>query len=112
MPELSPAEAKELIDGGAQLVDVRTAEEFAGGHLPGARHVPLDELDGSAASDLDRSRPVVIYCRSGDRSGMAADAFAASDWEARSIAGGIVAWAEEGLPVEGEVVERSGLPPR
>ena len=112
MPELSPAEAKELIDGGAQLVDVRTAEEFDAGHLPRARHVPLDALDGSAASDLDRTRAVVLYCRSGDRSGMAADAFAASGWDARSIAGGIVAWSEQGLPVDGELVERSGLPPR
>lgn len=113
MPEVSPAEAKELVDAGAQLVDVRTPEEYEAGHVPGARLVPLETLESD--SGLDHETPVVIYCRSGDRSGMAADAFAASGWDARSIAGGLLAWEEAGLELEpdgGEVVERSGLPPR
>src|SRR4051794_14859342 len=77
MPEVTPTDARPLIDGGAQLVDVRTPGEYAAGHIPGSRHVPLPEVQTEAAG-LDRDRPVVIYCRSGDRSGMAADAFAAS----------------------------------
>jgi rhodanese-related sulfurtransferase len=114
MPEVTPAEAKTLIDSGAQLVDVRTGEEFEAGRIPGSRHVPLEDVR-SEASGLDRDQPVVVYCRSGERSGMAADAFAASGWQASSIAGGLVAWADEGLALEpenGSVVERSGLPPR
>ena len=58
---------------------------------------------------------VVLYCRSGDRSGTAAAAFAASGRDAHSIAGGLLAWTEAGLPIEpedGHVAERSGLPPR
>ena len=113
MPEVTPADAKQLVDGGAQLVDVRTEPEFEAGHVPGARHIPLETLDSDPAS-LDRDQPLVIYCRSGDRSGMAADAFAASGWDAHSIEGGLLAWAEAGLELEpegGEVAERSGLPP-
>jgi rhodanese-related sulfurtransferase len=113
MPEVTPQDAKQLIDAGAQLVDVRTEPEFEAGHVPGARHIPLESLDDGQA--LERDRPVVIYCRSGDRSGMAADAFAASGFDAQSIAGGLLAWADAGLELEpegGEVAERSGLPPR
>lgn len=114
MPEISPTEAKQLIDAGAQLVDVRADDEFEAGHVPGSRHIPLADVQ-SEASGLDREQTVVIYCRSGERSGMAADAFAASGWDAHSIAGGLVAWAEDGLPLEpegGTVAERDGLPPR
>ena len=114
MPEVSPSEAKQLIDGGAQLVDVRASDEFETGRIPGARHIPLEEVQ-SEASGLDRDQSVVLYCRSGERSGMAADAFAASGWDAHSIAGGLLAWAEQSLPLEpenGAVAERDGLPPR
>jgi rhodanese-related sulfurtransferase len=114
VPELSPTDAKPLIDDGAQLVDVRTEAEYAAGHIPGARHVPLVDVQSEAAG-LDREKPLVIYCRSGERSGMAADAFAASGWDAHSIEGGLLAWNEAGLPIEpegGEVAETSGLPPR
>lgn len=114
MPEVTPTDAKPLIDGGAQLVDVRTDGEYAAGHIPGSRHVPLPDVQAEAAG-LDRDRPLVIYCRSGERSGMAADAFAASGWDAHSIEGGLLAWADDGLPLEpegGTVAETSALPPR
>ena len=113
VPEVSPEEAKRLIDAGAQLVDVRIDYEYEAGHIPGARLVPLPDVHSEGAR-LDRGRPVVVYCRSGDRSGVAADAFAASGWDAHSIEGGLLAWAADGLPLEpdgGAVVERSGLPP-
>jgi rhodanese-related sulfurtransferase len=114
MPETNPQDAKQLIDSGAQLVDVRSDEEYAAGHIPGARLIPVETVH-SAGSGLERERPVVVYCRSGDRSGVAADAFAASGWDAHSIEGGLLAWRDAGLPLEpegGEVIERSGLPPR
>jgi rhodanese-related sulfurtransferase len=112
--ELSPADAKPLIDGGAQLVDVRTDAEYAAGHIAGSRHVPFVDVQSEAAG-LDREQPLVVYCRSGERSGMAADAFAASGWDAHSIEGGLLAWTEAGLPVEpedGSVLQPSALPPR
>jgi rhodanese-related sulfurtransferase len=108
--------ARELAEGAiadAQVVDVRTGEERAAGWIPDSRHIPLEDLMDQAGS-LDQERPVVLYCRGGDRSQAAAQAFRASGWQAFSVAGGIVAWAEEGLPLEPEGAEvgtRSQLPP-
>ena len=97
---------------GVQLVDVRTPEERDAGRIPDdTAHIPFDELL-SRAAEVDRGRPVVFYCRSGDRSGAAADAFAASGYDASSLAGGIVAWRESGRAIEGEIGQPSGLPPR
>lgn len=113
--EIAPERVKELLDGGqAQVVDVRTPEEREAARLPGSAHVPLDRLE-DAAGELDKDRAVIFYCRGGDRSALAAEAFRASGWDATSMRGGIVAWAEGGLPVEpedGEIVSPSGLPPR
>jgi rhodanese-related sulfurtransferase len=100
-------------DGEIELVDVRLPEEWEAGHIEGAKHIPLDSLS-SRAGEIDRSKPVVLYCRSGDRSGGVADALAASGWDVESMDGGLVAWVEQGLPIEpedGEVVAPSGLPP-
>lgn len=52
---------RRLVDAGAQLVEVLPADEYDWGHLPGARNVPLKEL-AARASELDPSRPVVVYC--------------------------------------------------
>ncbi len=65
------AKAHEMVDGGAALVDVREADEFAGGHLPGAINIPVGEIERRAGEIGPLSRPVVIYCRSGMRSGRA-----------------------------------------
>ena len=108
--EITPDE----LDGldGAQLVDTRTPEEREAGRIPeDTAHIPFDELH-ARATELDRDRPIVFYCRVGNRSLLAADAFAASGFDAVSLAGGIVAWQESGRPVEGEVAHPSGLPPR
>jgi rhodanese-related sulfurtransferase len=104
--------AAELISGGAQVVDVRGDDEHAAGHVEGAVHIRLDRLTEQTAG-LDRARPVVFYCRAGNRSEMPAYAFRASGWEAYHIDGGILAWVEAGLPLEpedGTVAERSNLP--
>ena len=108
---LAPARAKQTED--AQFIDVRTPDEYEAGHIPGARFVQLDEVQAGAES-FDRAKPVVFYCRSGDRSTLAVDAFRASGWDAYAIDGGLLAWTEEGLPLEpegGEVAHHSGLPP-
>ena len=57
----------------AVVIDVRSAGEFAAGHVAGAIHLPLDQLAQRAATELpDHERPIVLYCLSGVRSGMAA----------------------------------------
>ena len=53
---------RELLDGGAQLVEVLPAEEFAQEHLPGALNLPLKKLDPESAAGLDRRREIVVYC--------------------------------------------------
>ena len=98
--------------GDVQLVDVRTQEERDAGRIPSdTAHIPFDELLGRAA-ELDREKAIVFYCRVGERSGAAADAFAASGYDAKSLAGGIVAWEESGRPLEGQIGHPSGLPPK
>ena len=98
--------------GEVQLVDVRTQEERDAGRIPSdTAHIPFDELL-SRAGELDKDRTIVFYCRLGERSAAAADAFAASGYDASSLAGGIVAWEESGRSVEGEIGQPSGLPPK
>jgi rhodanese-related sulfurtransferase len=104
--------AAELIAGGAQVVDVRGDDEYAAGHIEGARHIRLDQLTEETAG-LERERPVVFYCRAGNRSELPANAFRASGWEAYHVDGGLLAWAEAGFKLEpegGQVAERSNLP--
>ena len=66
------AEAHEMVRQGGVLLDVRSPEEFAAGHLPGAMNIPVGEVRARAAELGPRSRPVVTYCRSGGRSARAA----------------------------------------
>ena len=107
--EVSREEARKLIADGAQLVDVRTEHEWEAGRIAGAKHVPLAEL-GERAEEIEKDRPVVLYCRGGNRSTMAAEALAGAGYEAMKLSEGIVGWAEEGLPLEpeGGTVAESG----
>jgi rhodanese-related sulfurtransferase len=107
--EVSRAEARRLLDEGAQLVDVRADHEWEAGRIGGARHIPLDELAGRT-EELDRERPVILYCRGGNRSTMATEALGGAGFEAAKLTEGIRGWAEEGLPLEpeGGYVSESG----
>ncbi len=64
--------ARRLVAAGVKVVDVRTPAEFAAGHLPGAVNIPYDEIGRRAAELGPPSAPVLLYCRSGRRSGIAA----------------------------------------
>ena len=111
--DLAPARARDLIGGGAQAVDVRNQYEHEAGHIAGDSNIPLAQLDADIAGQLDRGKPVVLYCRSGQRSSMAAEALRNSGWDAYHVEGGLLAWKDAGLPLEpeeGDVVERPNLP--
>ncbi len=99
--EVSRAEAREMLDGGAQLVDVRADHEWEAGHLPGAVHIPLADLH-QRAGEIDKDRPVILYCRGGNRSSMATTALAEAGYDAVKLAEGAVGWEKEGLPFEPE----------
>jgi rhodanese-related sulfurtransferase len=96
---LAPQAAAELIESGAEAIDVRTDPEWDAARITGARHVEMNDLT-AATESIDRERPVVFYCRTGNRSGMAADAFREAGWNAFHVDGGLVAWVEAGLPIE------------
>lgn len=70
--ELQGVEARQLVAAGARLLDVRSSDEFSGGHLPGAVNIPVQELDRRLAEVGPVERDVVVYCRSGQRSSRAA----------------------------------------
>jgi rhodanese-related sulfurtransferase len=92
--------AERIAANGVVLVDVRTAEEFAAGHIKGAVNMPLDSFDPSALPSQP-GKDVVLYCRSGRRSGLAAERVAASGKPAPpQLEGGILAWETAGLPVD------------
>ena len=99
--EVSREEARKMLDGGAQLVDVRADHEWEAGHIAGARHLPLPELT-SRTGEIDKDRPVVVYCRGGNRSSMATTALAEAGYDAAKLFEGAVGWEEEGLPFEPE----------
>lgn len=91
-----------LGDVGAQLLDVRTASEFSGGHLANARN--LDWTNGqleAAVQELDKSKPVLLYCASGRRSAAAGEYLREQGFtDVVDLSGGISAWSDAGMPVE------------
>jgi rhodanese-related sulfurtransferase len=100
MPELiDPVSARARQRNGELIIDVRTPEEFAQGHIAGAVNIPIDQL---AAADLPDT-PVMTTCASGGRGGRAAEALSTAGHEAYSIDGGTQAWKAAGLPVQSAI---------
>ncbi|HZK16153.1 MAG TPA: rhodanese-like domain-containing protein [Solirubrobacterales bacterium] len=99
--EVARDEAQKLIEDGAQLIDVRAVHEWDAGRIAGATHLPLDELS-ERTGEVDPERPIVLYCRGGNRSTMATDALATAGYDAAKLTEGIVGWAEAGLPLDPE----------
>ncbi len=84
------------------LVDVREYPEFAAGHLPSARLIPLGEIE-RRRSEIDRDLPTYVICRTGRRSLEAqAKLFSLGFKEVQNVKGGMVAWQKAGYPVEKE----------
>ena len=98
---VSPAEAHRRTTGGhAVLLDVRERSEWDAGHAPHALHLPLSRLTaGAVLPDAVHGGPVVVVCRSGNRSRRAAELLAARGVEAVDVTGGMAAWEREGLPL-------------
>jgi rhodanese-related sulfurtransferase len=84
-----------------QLVDCRETYEWDAGRVAGAIHLPLNDIMDGAGGDLSHETPVVVICRSGNRSELATMMLQARGFDATNLEGGIEAWAAEGLPIEG-----------
>ncbi len=97
---LAPYQLRALLDEGLiRLIDVRRADEVAAGMILGAEHIALDQFD-PAVLDLGDGHEIVLYCRSGRRSGIAGEALAAYTGKpALHLTGGIIAWEASGEPV-------------
>ena len=85
--------AEVIADKDVQLVDARTPEEFSEGHIPGAVNMDVksENFDAQIAQ-LDSSRPVAVYCRSGRRSKLAAERMTNAGFQVTELAEGILSW--------------------
>jgi rhodanese-related sulfurtransferase len=105
--DITPERVSELAESGALVIDVRRDYEFDAGHIAGADNVEMNDLTSSAES-ISRDDPVVFYCRTGNRSSMAAAAFREAGFDAYHLEGGLKGWVDQGLeidPPDGEVAE-------
>lgn len=93
--------ATRLYNDDALVLDVREDKEFAAGHIPKAKHIPLGQL-GKRINELDKfkTKPVLVTCRSGQRSARACGMLKKAGFETvYNQAGGIIAWERANLPV-------------
>ncbi len=101
--EVDPAAAREQLSNGAVLVDVREPEEWAAGHIPGAKHVPKSYLESRIEGAApDRSDHLILYCASGNRSAWAARTLIEDlGYEhVESMTGGFTLWKDRGYEVQ------------
>jgi rhodanese-related sulfurtransferase len=93
------------VPDGAFLLDVREDDEWAAGHVPGALHIPLGQLN-ERYREIGQDRELYVICRSGARSAHAAQALAGAGWDARNVADGMIGWHAAGRPMTAD----SGAP--
>jgi rhodanese-related sulfurtransferase len=101
MMQVTAAQAQELIAAGdVEVIDVRDLTEWVGGHVPNARHVPLERLRNNAKAELSRDG-VVFVCAAGIRSQIAARiAEGAGLKRVYNLSGGTQGWTRAGLPLD------------
>ena len=103
VPEISAATAQEAIRNAGVVVDVREAEEFAAGHVPGAVHISRGMLEfrfSGMPALQSRDLKIVLYCKSGGRAALAGAALQEMGYlNVQNIAGGFDAWLAQGMPV-------------
>ena len=103
-PKLPVDQYQKMLDEtpDVQLLDVRTPAEFAEGHIPGAVNIDWRDEDfmQQAEAQLDKTRPLMVYCRSGRRSESAAIALEEAGFDTYDLKDGFLAWANAGKPVD------------
>lgn len=105
VPEMDSVQFHSLIQrDSVQLVDVRTAEEYAEGKIHGALNINVLESNFMTKAEklLVKSRPIAVYCRSGKRSLNAAKRLLAAGFDVINLKGGIIGWTSAGFPVDKE----------
>jgi rhodanese-related sulfurtransferase len=97
LPSIDPSEVQRRMADGWGLLDVRTQEEWVSGRIPGAIHIPLDQVVARANEIPDQ---VVCVCAVGARSARVTQYLIAHGHEAVNLDGGVYAWAADGRPIE------------
>ena len=97
---VSADEAYKLYQEGTFVLDVRTPEEWDEYHAPNTTLIPLDEL-ASRVNELPKDQPIVVVCRSGNRSQTGRDILLQAGFDATSMNGGLKDWSARGYPIEG-----------
>lgn len=90
-PEIPATDAKALVQKGAVLVDVRTPEEFSAGHIDGALNIPVSDLE-ARKGELPKDKDIVLYCRSGARSGRGRELLLAAGFKKVHNLGAMTNW--------------------
>ena len=105
-PALVPVSQEALLerqqkgDESTYVLDVRSPEEYASGHVPGAVNIPYDQI-ASRIAEVPKDKDVVLYCKSGRRAGIAAEVLAGQGYtRLQHLEGDIVAWVDKGRPVD------------
>ncbi len=103
----APEFDKEIKANSVQLLDVRTPQEYAEGHIDGASNINIqsDDFQQRAEKELSKDSTILVYCRSGRRSMEAAEMLTKLGYKVVNLKGGIIEWKGDGLPVTTE-----GLP--
>jgi rhodanese-related sulfurtransferase len=91
-------EAHQMYTEGTFVLDVRTPEEWNDYHAPDTTLIPLDEL-ASRVNELPKDQPIVVICRSGNRSQTGRDILLQAGFNATSVNGGLNQWRDSGYPV-------------
>ncbi len=107
-PTIDVQELTESPDYIRQCIDVRSATEFAAGHIPAAINIPMDEIE-SRIGDLLQGHPTVLVCQSGKRASMTRDLLARRVDDLYVLAGGTDAWKSAGLPLVASTRSRWAL---
>lgn len=91
--KITAADAKALMDeGGVTVVDVRTPQEYADGHIPGAINIPNEDITTTPPDGLSKDDTLIVYCRTGVRSKQASDKLVSMGFTNVNDMGGIVDW--------------------
>jgi rhodanese-related sulfurtransferase len=101
VPSVNAQEANQKLSAKARpfLLDVRQPDEFRGGHINGAKLIPLGELR-ERMKELPKNREILVVCASGSRSVSATRQLATAGFNAINVTGGMSAWMRAGLPVK------------
>jgi rhodanese-related sulfurtransferase len=98
MRDVTVDQLANALDEGANVIDVREPLEWASGHISGTTLIPMSQL-GARVGELDRSKPLYVVCRSGNRSGAMTDALRGMGFDAWNVHGGVIAWQRSGRPL-------------